>query len=121
MPPHRLPLDELLGEERELRRRVATLVRRRRAEAADQAEPRPVHLFDQALIASLDQHNEAVWKRLEDKCHGLSEARARLQEGGYGICRACGCRIPHRRLHALPAATLCVSCQAKREKACGDA
>ena len=121
MPPHRLPLDELLGEERELRRRVATLVRRRRAEAADQAEPRPVHLFDQALIASLDQHNEAVWKRLEDKCRGLSEARARLQEGGYGICRACGCRIPHRRLHALPAATLCVSCQAKREKACGDA
>ena len=81
----------------------------------------PVHFLDRALTASLEQHNEAVWKRLEDKCHGLSEARARLQEGGYGICRACGCRIPHRRLHALPAATLCVSCQAKRERACGDA
>jgi DnaK suppressor protein len=121
MPPQRLPLDELLSEERELRRRVATLVRRRRAEAADQAGPRPAQFFDHALIASLDQHNEAVWKRLEDKSHGLSEARARLQEGRYGTCRTCGCRIPHRRLRALPAATLCVSCQAKREKACGDA
>jgi RNA polymerase-binding transcription factor DksA len=115
MPPHRLPLDELLGEERALRRQVATLVRRRRVEAAEQAEPRPVRLFDQALIASLDQHNEAIWKRLEDKSHGLSEVRARLQEGAYGICRACGCRIPRRRLQAMPAATLCVPCQAERE------
>ena len=119
MPPRRLPLDELLDEERALRRRVATLVRRRRTEP--NPERPPVHFLDRALTASLEQHNEAVWKRLEDKCHGLSEARARLQEGGYGICRACGCRIPHRRLHALPAATLCVSCQAKRESACGDA
>jgi DnaK suppressor protein len=115
MPPHGLPLDDLLGEERELRRRVATLVRRRRAEAADQVEHRPVHFFDQALIASLDQHNEAVWKRLEDKSHGLSEARARLQEGAYGTCRACGCQIPHRRLRAVPTATLCVTCQARLE------
>ena len=115
MPAHPLSLDELLGEERALRRRVATLVRRRRAEAADQAASRPVHLFDQALIASLDQHNEVVWKRLEDKSHGLSEARARLQEGAYGICRACGCRIPRRRLRAVPTATLCVPCQARFE------
>ena len=115
MPPHHLPLDELLGEERALRRRVATLVRRRRAEAADQAESRPVHLFDQALIASLDQHNEVVWKRLEDKSYGICEAQARLQEGAYGICRACGCRIPHRRLRAVPTATLCVTCQARFE------
>jgi DnaK suppressor protein len=96
---------------------VATLVRRRRVEAADQAEPRPVHLFDQALIVSLDQHNEVVWKRLEDKSHGLSEAQARLQEGTYGTCRACGCHIPYRRLRAVPTATLCVSCQARFEGA----
>jgi RNA polymerase-binding transcription factor DksA len=113
MPPHRLPVDDLLGEERELRRRVATLVRRRRTEP--NPEPPPGHFLDRALTASLDQHNEAIWKRLEDKSHGLSEVRARLQEGAYGICRACGCRIPRRRLQAMPAATLCVPCQAERE------
>lgn len=120
MPTHRLPLDELLGEERELRRRVATLVRRRRAAAADPPEARPTNLLDAALTATLDQHNEVVWTRLADKSHGLSEARARLQEGTYGTCRACGCRIPHRRLRAVPTATLCVPCQTERELAYGD-
>jgi DnaK suppressor protein len=113
MPPHRLPLDELLDEERALRRRVATLVRRRRTEPT--AERPPVHFLDRALTASLEQHNEVVWRRLTDKSHGLSEARARLQEGTYGTCHACGCRIPPGRLRAVPTATLCVSCQARLE------
>jgi RNA polymerase-binding transcription factor DksA len=113
MPPHRLPLDELLGEERELRRRVAALVRRRRTETIP--EPPPAHLLDRALTASLEQHNEVVWRRLADKSRGLSEAQARLQEGTYGTCHACGCRIPPRRLRAVPTATLCVSCQARLE------
>lgn len=117
MHPHRLPLDALLGEERELCRRVATLVRRRRAVAADPPEARPTNLLDAALTATLDQHSEVVWTRLADKSHGLSEARAQLQEGTYGTCRACGCHIPYRRLRAVPTATLCVTCQARLEGA----
>lgn len=43
--------------------------------------------------------------------------RSEAREGTYGICQACGCRIPRRRLEAMPTATLCVTCQEQREVA----
>jgi RNA polymerase-binding transcription factor DksA len=46
-----------------------------------------------------------------------AEALERVREGTNGICQACGCRIPRRRLEAMPTATLCVPCQEQREVA----
>lgn len=46
----------------------------------------------------------------------IDNALARIHEGTYGICMACGEPIPAERLEILPYATLCVRCQAKQER-----
>ncbi len=44
----------------------------------------------------------------------LADAREHLERGEYGLCVECGVPIPIERLYALPAATLCISCAARR-------
>src|SRR6185369_3488709 len=41
----------------------------------------------------------------------IEEALDRIHSGDYGICLACEEQIPAKRLHALPWAKYCVSCQ----------
>src|SRR5689334_3948209 len=41
----------------------------------------------------------------------IEEALDRIHSGDYGICLACEESIPAKRLHALPWARYCVSCQ----------
>jgi DnaK suppressor protein len=43
----------------------------------------------------------------------IEEALDRIQSGDYGTCLACEEPIPAKRLHALPWARYCVSCQEK--------
>lgn len=44
---------------------------------------------------------------LQQSQHALD----RVLAGTYGTCEACGDRIDPRRLHAVPRATLCLTCQ----------
>lgn len=44
----------------------------------------------------------------------IDSALARLDEGSYGRCTACGEVIPAGRLAALPWAELCVPCSGRR-------
>ena len=52
------------------------------------------------LVHLLDENREQVERALE-----------RVREGAYGICEACGHRIPADRLKYQPSATRCVECQ----------
>jgi RNA polymerase-binding transcription factor DksA len=52
------------------------------------------------LVHLLDENREQVERALE-----------RVHEGAYGICEACGHRIPADRLKYQPSATRCVECQ----------
>lgn len=45
----------------------------------------------------------------------LDDAIRRLDEGKYGICGECGCKIPKQRLKAIPEAEYCIECQEKQE------
>jgi DnaK suppressor protein len=45
----------------------------------------------------------------------IDAAMARLEEGGYGTCAACGASIEPRRLRALPWAVRCAGCEEARE------
>ncbi len=112
-------LDHLEREEREFQRRLS-MIRRQRPQAAfamDLHEEKSVNFFNAALEASSEQHEEVVRRRLSDKSQALAEALEQVREGTYGLCRACGERIPRRRLEVLPTATLCVPCQEQRESA----
>lgn len=44
------------------------------------------------------------------------KALTEIRLGKYGICEACGKMIDTDRLAAMPAATLCLTCEKKREK-----
>jgi DnaK suppressor protein len=115
-------LDHLEREERELQRRLS-LFRRQAplaAQVADFSDEKSVNFFNAALAASSEQHEEVVRRRLSDKSLALAEALEQVREGTYGLCRACGERIPRRRLEVLPTATLCVPCQEQCETAGAD-
>lgn len=111
------PMRLLAREAREIRQRVSALRRKRQPHVVlpDVPEDGSLRVFDAALDASVEQQEEVVWRRLSEKSRALAEALERVREGTYGLCRMCGCRIPRRRLEAVPTATLCVSCQAQRE------
>lgn len=50
--------------------------------------------------------------RLQDVLSTL----VRLDSAKYGLCLNCGNPIEHKRLEALPTATLCLSCEAKKSQ-----
>ncbi len=58
--------------------------------------------------------------RLDDRDRGelaaIDGALARIATGEYGRCTVCGELIPERRLDALPAADMCVTCAQARER-----
>ena len=112
-------LKDLGREEREITRRISALRRQphRRFGVPDLPADGSINVFETALGTSAEQHEEVVRRRLADKSQELAEALERVRDGTYGICQACGCRIPRRRLQALPTATLCVTCQEQREAA----
>lgn len=45
----------------------------------------------------------------------IEEALARLDDGTYGICEACGEKIGTERLKARPVTTLCIECKSDQE------
>ena len=113
------PLDLIWREERDILEQLSSFrhIRQRRVGMTDLPEKRWVDVFDAALKTSLEQHQEVLLSCLAQKSRALAEVQERIRGGGYGICAACGRRIPPRRLKALPTATLCVACQERRETA----
>jgi DnaK suppressor protein len=53
-----------------------------------------------------------VGRSLETGLERTERALAKLDDGTYGVCDACGAPIPPRRLQAMPDSVLCVSCAA---------
>lgn len=65
-------------------------------------------VFEQARDVSFKRSLE---RTLEDVEHAL----AKFEDGTYGICEMCGSIIDLPRLEVMPAARLCMTCQAKSE------
>lgn len=51
-----------------------------------------------------------VARQLDAKLRDVERALAKLDEGTYGICDACGSTIGDERLEAIPWAVRCVAC-----------
>ena len=92
---------------------------RMRTDGLDQvvgAVPDPGDESVQSMIQDLDQ---AEASRDLAELRTLDAARARLDEGSYGICSTCGQDIGFERLRANPGAERCIRCQTHFEKTHG--
>jgi DnaK suppressor protein len=58
-----------------------------------------------------------VGRSLESTLARTERALAKLDEGTYGTCDACGQPIPEKRLQAMPDSVLCVSCAGTQRRA----
>ncbi len=85
-----------------LSRQITAQEERRASRPSDWGDQVVQHLDSDLDAALLEQKNLDL-RRIE---HAL----ARLSEGTYGTCEACGQPIPTARLQLLPFATRCVSC-----------
>jgi RNA polymerase-binding transcription factor DksA len=83
-------------------------------------------------LSSVDQHpgdlgtetfeqekDLSLLEQLEAELAEVDAAVQRLERGAYGVCQACGRRIPDERLEALPATRFCVEDQARAERQAG--
>jgi DnaK suppressor protein len=65
--------------------------------------------FDRELDEGLE---EGATRRVEQ----IDAALARIEDGTFGTCTACGKPIPEERLRAVPWAPLCIDDQRKQER-----
>ena len=72
---------------------------------------------DEAQVVTDRATAETIHRILDEDAIQAEHARARIAEGGYGVCEDCSGKIAPERLEALPDATRCVSCQAEWDKA----
>ena len=79
-------------------------------------------------LATVDQHpadagsetferekDMAILSNLEEQITEIEKALARVDEGTYGTCEACGKPIGDERLEVVPTARYCVEDQGARE------
>jgi DnaK suppressor protein len=57
-----------------------------------------------------------VGESLEREVRRIERALAKLDEGTYGTCDACGARISPGRLKAMPDGVLCLDCSASERR-----
>ena len=99
---------------------MAADVRAQLDAASESAQP--VQLDQQSVgrvsrIDAIQQQQMAIANRDQAQrlAAGLERARARIEDGSYGLCQDCGEPIGFARLMARPQAALCLDCQQKSE------
>lgn len=94
-------------------------VRRTLAEmAASQAEERTLstHMADLGTDTASQEVAQAQAATLGETLQQVDQALARMEQGTYGLCVACGRPIPLPRLKLMPYAARDVECQTRYEK-----
>jgi DnaK suppressor protein len=74
------------------------------------------HLADNASDTYEAEKAIALDNHMKGTLGAIEQALQKFEAGTYGVCDDCGAIIDLERLDALPYATLCLKCKAKREK-----
>ena len=100
---------------RETRREVNQAIATSDVELAELESDRPIDLLDDAAR----ELARSVLSRLEARDRAalaeITAAETRLAAGTYGVCEGCARFVTVARLRALPAARLCLACEAAAE------
>jgi DnaK suppressor protein len=92
---------------------------RLRAELAEEVEhPRVAHGAQTAAATEVSesQRGQQLREREEQHLIQIEGALRRMDEGAFGLCATCGKPIAAERLEALPWATDCIDCHAKKRR-----
>ncbi len=87
--------------------------------AVDELSEEPEMMADLSdrATAETELHFDLRVKDREQKLiDKITEALARIEEGGFGVCERCGDLIELERLKARPIATLCIDCKTEQER-----
>ncbi|MFN8205447.1 MAG: TraR/DksA C4-type zinc finger protein [Solirubrobacteraceae bacterium] len=104
---------ELVAQRDGMRARVATLAARPERGAAQGFGKR---IGDGTVEAISRLTDIGVGSSLEASLARVERALAKLDEGSYGTCDACGGSIAPGRLRAMPDSVLCVDCAAAQRR-----
>lgn len=74
------------------------------------------HMADDATETFEHEKALALIQNLRVLGEKVERALQKLDQGTYGVCDECGKPIAPERLEAIPYATMCISCKAKRER-----
>ena len=69
-----------------------------------QREPRDPDLGEQAIAVEDEEASDGILAALRSRLADAEAALARVADGSYGLCVACGAPIAEARLRALPTA-----------------
>jgi DnaK suppressor protein len=98
----------------ESRKRIATLAQRPERGAAQGFGKR----IGDGTVEAISRLTEiGVGTSLEIELERTERALAKLGEGTYGLCDACGKPIAPKRLQAMPNVVLCIECAAAQPRA----
>ena len=67
--------------------------------------------LDQVQLAAERELTSRVLERESRLSRNVRAALERIADGTYGACLECDEEISHKRLQAMPWATLCITCQ----------
>jgi DnaK suppressor protein len=74
------------------------------------------HMAEDASETFEHEKSLALLQNLRSIETQVERALTKLERGEYGKCEDCGRAIAAERLAAIPYATLCIECKAKRER-----
>jgi RNA polymerase-binding transcription factor DksA/membrane-associated phospholipid phosphatase len=106
------PFDPSLVRQRLLDLRADVLQRRERVLSAG----RDMDLDPDGIALPSSERDQVLTIMFDQELREIDAALTRLVTGTYGRCARCAQAIPPRRLQALPAAALCVTCQSNADR-----
>jgi RNA polymerase-binding protein DksA len=74
------------------------------------------HPADQATETFEREKDLSILESTDEQLRDIERALARIEDGSYGACEACGRPIGEERLRAKPAARLCIDHQREAEQ-----
>ncbi|WP_317933189.1 TraR/DksA family transcriptional regulator [Halioxenophilus sp. WMMB6] len=96
--------------EQQLRSQLDVLQQRLQKITSDLTQPHSADSEEQAQERENDEVLERIAQETRESISHINAALARIADGSYGVCEACGDNIAPARLMAIPEATLCVKC-----------
>lgn len=76
----------------------------------------PIHMADLGSDNYEQEFTLGLMETEEGTLESIEWALERIEDGTYGTCEECQCKIPKARLNAIPQSSLCVKCASRMER-----